>query len=49
LENKGDSKVYLKVAYNGDNRYIESGFRVNNSKELVEEIKSYFNNFIEVA
>ncbi|MCD4694203.1 DNA polymerase III subunit alpha, partial [bacterium] len=49
LKNKGESKVFLKIKHNGNSKYIESGFRVNNSEELTKEIKNYFKTFIEVA
>jgi hypothetical protein len=47
LNNPGESKVYFKV--NGSGSVIESGFRVKNSYELVEQIKQRFSDRIKVV
>jgi DNA polymerase-3 subunit alpha len=47
LNNPGGSKVYFKV--NGSGNVIESGFRVNNNRELVEQIKQRFSDGIKVV
>src|SRR6056297_3802678 len=47
--NTGEDKVYFKINYNGSPRYIETGFRVNNSSSLADRIREQFPNVIEVA
>lgn len=50
VTNSGENKVYFKINHNGDNKYIESGFRVdNNNEELSQKIKDKFGDFIEIA
>jgi DNA polymerase-3 subunit alpha len=47
LNNPGENKVYFKV--NGSGNVIESGFRVKNSRELVDKIKQKFSDGIKVV
>ena len=49
LNNPGESKVYFKINYNGEAKYIESGFRVKNTKDLIEKIRNEFPGLVEIA
>ncbi len=49
LNNPGESKVYLKINHKDGDKYIESGFRVNNSQNLIGEIKENFGELIKIA
>ncbi len=48
-KNPGESKVYLKINYNGKPRYIETEFRVDNSLDLKDQIGKDFSDSIELA
>ena len=49
LSKKGEDKVYFKVSSNGENKIIETGFRVDNSKDLCDLIEENFSDFARVV
>ncbi len=49
IQNNGENRVFLKIAYNGENKYIKSSFKVNYNDELVNKIKNKFDGIISVV
>lgn len=49
VNNQGDDKVFMRVMQNGERKVIETGFRVKNTKELVEMVENAGAGAIEVA